>query len=72
MASTISKNARASEGGAQRPGHLLAKLGKLFHIPALGGHGDDPVCLSALDTTTLGRYGYNESQITLMKEGTLR
>jgi hypothetical protein len=51
---------------------LFEKLGKLLHLPRLGGGGDDPVCLSALDETTLGRFGYNEAQIHLMKESTFR
>jgi hypothetical protein len=54
------------------PGHFFGKLGKLLHRPRRGGGGDDPVCLSALDETTLGRFGYNEMQIHLMKESTFR
>ena len=56
----------------RRAGHLFEKLGKLLHLPRLGGSSDDPVCLSALDETTLGRFGYNEVQIHLMKESTFR
>jgi hypothetical protein len=52
--------------------NLFKKLRKLSHLPRLGGGGDDPVCLSALDETTLGRFGYNEMQVQLMKESTFR
>jgi hypothetical protein len=69
MASTISKMQGTSREGTSS---LLGKLGKLFHLSALDSRGDDPICLSALDATTLRRYGYSESQITLMKEGSLR
>jgi hypothetical protein len=58
---------------ARRPGRLFEKLGKLLHLARRGGGGgDDPVCLSALDETTLGCFGYNEMQIHLMKESTFR
>ena len=52
--------------------NLFKKLGKFLHFPRLGGGGDDPVCLSALDENTLGRFGYNATQIQLMKESTFR
>ena len=52
--------------------NLFKKMGKSLHLPHLGGGGDDPVCLSALDEKTLGRIGYNEMQIQLMKESTFR
>lgn len=71
MASISSKNSTAADG-TRTPGHLFEKLAKLLHLPRLGGGSDDPVCLSALDETTLGRFGYNEMQIGLMKEGTFR
>ena len=53
-------------------GRLSGKLGRLLHLPQQSGGNDDPVCLSALDETTLGRFGYNEMQIHLMKESTFR
>jgi hypothetical protein len=37
-------------------------LGRRF-----GEAADDPVCLSAFDESTLGRYGFNERQISLIK-----
>ena len=52
--------------------NLFEKLGMLLYSPRLGGRGDDPVCLSALDEKTLGRFGYNEMQIQRMKESTFR
>jgi len=33
---------------------------------------DDPVCLSALDDTTLRRFGYKETEINLMKQNAFR
>jgi hypothetical protein len=51
---------------------LFEKLSKLLRLPQSREGGDDPVCLSALDETTLGRFGYNEMQIHLMKERTFR
>jgi hypothetical protein len=71
MASIISKRAAAARH-TRGPGNLFEKLGKLLHFPRLGGRGDDPVCLSALDETTLEGFGYNEMQIHLMKESTFR
>jgi hypothetical protein len=72
MASMVSKITPVSESAATPTGsiHLLQILRKL--VPAFATRGDDPVCLSALDETTLGRYGYSESQIHLMKESSLR
>jgi hypothetical protein len=70
MASISSKSSTTAHD-TSRPGYLFAKLGKLLHLPRRSG-GDDPVCLSALDETTLGRFGYNEMQIGLMKENTFR
>jgi len=71
MASISSNRARAAHG-MPGSGRLFEKIGKLLHLPRLGGGGDDPVCLSALDETTLGRFGYSETQIHLMKETTFR
>jgi hypothetical protein len=71
MASISAKSAIAAHD-RHRPGRLFEKLGRLLHFPRLGGGGDDPVCLSALDETTLGRFGYNERQIHLLKESTFR
>jgi hypothetical protein len=71
MASISSKPVTAAND-TRRPERLFEKLGKLLHFPRLGGGCDDPVCLSALDETTLRRFGYNEMQIHLMKEGTFR
>jgi hypothetical protein len=71
MASVFSKRSNAAYD-TRRPGRLFEKLGKLLQLPRRSGGGDDPVCLSALDETTLGRFGYNEVQIHLMKEGTFR
>jgi hypothetical protein len=71
MASISSKRAKAA-GVTRGPGHLFGNLVKLLHLRYLGGSGDDPVCLSALDETTLGRFGYSEMQIHLMKESTFR
>ena len=67
MASITSKPPVASTAS-----HLLDILGKLLHSLHAGARSDDPVCLSALDETTLARFGYSETQIRLMKEGTLR
>ena len=67
MASITSKHRVASTAS-----RLFDKLGTLLHLPRAGTRSDDPVCLSALDETTLGRFGYSETQIRLMKEGTLR
>ncbi len=74
MASNASKTVpyTPGEAPARELHNLWNKIGRFLHIPPLGAQGDDPVCLSALDDTTLGRYGYNERQIHLMKEGTLR
>jgi hypothetical protein len=74
MAPIASKTLRAGERRVhpEGQGYLLQKLGKLLHFKALSARGDDPVCMSALDATTLGRYGYNEREISLMKEGSLR
>jgi hypothetical protein len=71
MASISSKRAAAAHA-VRGPSQLFEKLGKLLHLARRGGNGDDPVCLSALDETTLGRFGYNEMQIHLMKESTFR
>jgi hypothetical protein len=53
-------------------GHFLERLATALRIRKLFGTSDDPICLSALDDTTLGRYGYSENQIHLMKEGTFQ
>jgi hypothetical protein len=71
MVSMSSKSSTAAHE-TRGPGHLFGKLGKLLPLPRRGGGADDPVCLSALDDTTLGRFGYNEMQIHLMKESTFR
>jgi len=71
MASISSKSSTA-RNDKRGPGHLFEKLGKLLRLPRSSGGGDDPVCLSALDETTLGRFGYNEMQIHRMKESTFR
>ena len=74
MASIASKTFSETKGRVHSGGHghLFQKLGKLLHLRALANKGDDPVCMSALDSSTLGRYGYNEREISLMKEGSLR
>jgi hypothetical protein len=74
MASIVSKITPSAQSGRGAGGtsYLSRIVRKLAHIPAFGTQGDDPVCLSALDETTLGRYGYSESQIHLMKEISLR
>jgi hypothetical protein len=74
MASIVSKITPGGQSGVPSggPGHILQMLQKWVRILAFVTRGDDPVCLSALDETTLGRYGYSESQIHLMKEGLLR
>ena len=69
---SISSRRSAAAHGRRGPSRLFEKLGKLLHLPRRRGGGDDPVCLSALDETTLGRFGYNEMQIHLMKEVTFR
>ncbi len=51
---------------------LAGRLFKLFHFPAPLWKGDDPVCLSALDGSTLRRFGYSEREIWRMKESSLR
>jgi len=68
----ISSKSSTAAHGKRGPGHLFEKLGKLLHLPRRGGGSDDPVCLSALDETTLARFGYSEMQIHLMKESTFR
>jgi hypothetical protein len=71
MASISPKSSKAARNG--HGANLIDdKLGKLLHLPGSGGGADDHVCLSALDETTLGRFGYNEMQIHLMKESTFR
>jgi hypothetical protein len=70
MASISPKSSKTAHDG--RGANLFEKLGKLLHLPRGGVGADDPVCLSALDETTLGRFGYNEMQIHLMKESTFR
>lgn len=73
MASTVLKTQMSARDELPKGGRrLLGKLGKLLHLSAPFARGDDPICLSALDASTLGRYGYTEAQITLMKEGSLR
>jgi hypothetical protein len=71
MASISSKSSTEAHN-KRGAGRLFEKLGKLLHFPRRGGGGDDPVCLSALDETTLRCFGYNEMQIHLMKESTFR
>lgn len=71
---SISKmaTARQGHGGSAVRWHLFQKLGRLLHLQPAPTQADDPICMSALDATTLGRYGYNEREIGLMKEGSLR
>ena len=51
---------------------LAGRLFKLFHFPAPLRKGDDPVCLSALDGSTLQEFGYSEREISRMKVGSFR
>ncbi len=69
MASTLSK---FPSGPAGEGRYFIARLAKRLHLPRLNRGVDDPVCLSALDETTLGRFGYNEAQINRMKETAFR
>ncbi len=71
MARNASKGPSFDVAGNRREQpHIWEKLAKMLHIRQIAG--DDPVCLSALDESTLGRFGYNEAQIHLIKEGSLR
>ena len=66
-----SSSAPKAVAGSTESRRIGAKILKLFHLPG-SGPSDDPVCLSALDTSTLRRFGYNERAIMDMKEGNLR
>jgi hypothetical protein len=57
---------------APQPAPLLKRLARLFEITRRSGTADDPIYLSALDETTLGRFGYSHAQINLIKESTFR
>ncbi|HZV22023.1 MAG TPA: hypothetical protein VE986_10815 [Hyphomicrobiales bacterium] len=71
-ASSTNRDAGQVISAGVRNSSLLDRLAAALHIQKLFLKGDDPVCLSALDESTLRRYGYSESQIHLMKESALR
>ena len=73
MASFSSNNPvpdRSGRGPFQK-NRLWRTLEQYFYSSGPHSH-DDPVCLSALDDTTLRRFGYKESEISLMKESAFR
>jgi hypothetical protein len=52
----------------ETPDSPTSRLRKLLRLLASFPKGDDPVCLGALDCSTLKRFGYNEREIIGLKQ----